>query len=66
MGLDHSQPSSPEESFADIRETEMHGMDTGINRRTGEFEPPEEISLGRLLNNIIVFEVQYPTLVLWD
>ena len=64
MGLDQSQPSSPEDSFADIRETEMHGMDTGIKRRTGEFEPPEEISLGRLLNNIIVFEVCL--LVLWD
>jgi hypothetical protein len=49
MGMDSE--SSPEDSFADLREVEE-----GVKRRTGEFEPPDEISLGRLLNNIIVFE----------
>ena len=49
MGMD-SQTSSPENSFEDLREVEG-------KRGTGEFEPPDEISLGRLLNNIIVFEV---------
>lgn len=56
MGMENSVPSSPEESLADLRDREGEG-DQGIRRRTGEFEPPEEISLGRLLNNIIVFEV---------
>jgi hypothetical protein len=41
---------SPENSFADLSEVD-------VKRRTGEFEPPDEISIGRLLNNIIVFEV---------
>ena len=51
MGMDNiSNPSSPENSFADLEEID-------VKRNTGEFEPPEEISLGRLLNNIIVFEV---------
>ena len=51
MGMDSiSNPSSPENSFADLEEID-------VKRNTGEFEPPEEISLGRLLNNIIVFEV---------
>lgn len=51
MGLDSvSPPPSPEDSFADLSEAEG-------KRKTGEFEPPDEISLGRLLNNIIIFEV---------
>jgi hypothetical protein len=51
MGMDSMSPiQSPENSFADLNE-----VDT--KRTTGEFEPPDEISLGRLLNNIIVFEV---------
>ena len=54
MGMDStSNPSSPENSFADIEE-----VDVKSKRNTGEFEPPDEISLGRLLNNIIVFEVR--------
>jgi len=40
---------SPENSFADLSQVDA-------KRRTGEFEPPDEISMGRLLNNIIVFE----------
>jgi hypothetical protein len=55
MGMESSTPStSPENSFADLAE-----LDNG-KRKTGEFEPPDEISLGRLLNNIIVFEVYVP------
>jgi hypothetical protein len=55
MGIDStSAPSSPEDSFADLNEVEI----VEDKRRTGEFEPPEEITMGRLLNNIIVFEVQ--------
>ena len=55
MGMESSTPStSPENSFADLSD-----LDTG-KRKTGEFEPPDEISLGRLLNNIIVFEVYVP------
>lgn len=51
MGMDMSTPTpSPENSFSDLSEVEP-------KRRTGEFEPPEEITLGRLLNNVIVFEV---------
>lgn len=60
MGLDTSAPSSPEDSFADLRDVEVLDpttTTTAVKRRTGEFEPPDEISLGRLLNNIIVFEV---------
>jgi len=55
MGMD-SDPatSSPENSFADLSALEEEDL---VRRRTGEFEPPDEISLGRLLNNIIVFEV---------
>jgi hypothetical protein len=64
MGLDTSAPSSPEDSFADLRDVEVLDPTTttaAVKRRTGEFEPPDEISLGRLLNNIIVFEVSiYP------
>ena len=53
MGMESSTPStSPENSFADLSEADVG------KRKTGEFEPPEEISLGRLLNNIIVFEVR--------
>ena len=52
MGMDSmSLTPSPENSFADLSEPEDG------KRKTGEFEPPEEISLGRLLNNIIVYEV---------
>ena len=51
MGMDSTSPTtSPENSFADLSEVE------GTHKQ-GEFEPPDEISLGRLLNNIIVFEV---------
>lgn len=50
MGMDSTPGASPENSFSDLNE-----VDT--KRRTGEFEPPDEISMGRLLNNIIVFEV---------
>ena len=57
MGIDSMSPTpSPENSFADLSEIEDG------RRRTGEFEPPDEISLGRLLNNIIVFEVHYSTM----
>jgi hypothetical protein len=68
MGLESSSgPSSPEDSFADLREVEVREAEVretvedndGVKRRTGEFEPPEEISLSRLLNNIIVFEVRF-------
>lgn len=55
MGMDsNSNPSSPENSFADLED-----IDVKSKRNTGEFEPPDEISLGRLLNNIIVFEVYF-------
>ena len=51
MGMDSTTPTtSPENSFADLSEVDA-------KQKTGEFEPPDEISLGRLLNNIIVFEV---------
>jgi len=50
MGIEPTPSTSPENSFADLSEVE-------VKRRTGEFEPPDEISLGRLLNNIIIFEV---------
>ena len=54
MGVDStSGPSSPENSFSDLAEVDI----VEDKRRTGEFEPPEEITMGRLLNNIIVFEV---------
>jgi Retinoic acid induced 16-like protein len=53
MGTEVSGPNSPEDSLADLREVEV-GVE--VKRRTGEFEPPDEITLGRLLNNIIVFE----------
>jgi hypothetical protein len=36
---------------------ENSGSEVEEKHRTGEFEPPDEISMGRLLNNIIVFEV---------
>ena len=55
MGMDSdTATSSPENSFADLNALEEEDL---VRRRTGEFEPPDEISLGRLLNNIIVFEV---------
>jgi hypothetical protein len=54
MGMESTPSTSPENSFADLAE-----LDNG-KRKTGEFEPPDEISLGRLLNNIIVFEVYVP------
>lgn len=56
MGMDSlgTPSSSPENSFADLNAIEDEGEG---KRKTGEFEPPDEISLGRLLNNIIVFEV---------
>ena len=50
MGIEPTPSTSPENSFADLSEVE-------VKRRTGEFQPPDEISLGRLLNNIIIFEV---------
>jgi hypothetical protein len=53
MGMD-TPGASPENSFADL--SDLSPAEEG-KRRTGEFEPPEEISMGRLLNNIIVFEV---------
>ena len=54
MGMESSTPStSPKIRLRIYRKWKWI---LGREER-GEFEPPDEISLGRLLNNIIVFEV---------